>query len=79
MIGIYDFSYGPYALGDALTWTMNVNVRAAEAGADAVDEYLVMDPAGPRVATSRSSPSTITSASSTICFRHFFAVRCCGR
>lgn len=47
MIGIYDFSYGPYALGDALTWTMNVNVRAAEAGADAVDEYLVMDPRRP--------------------------------
>jgi hypothetical protein len=35
MIGIYDFSYGHYALGDALTWTMNVNVRATEAGADA--------------------------------------------
>jgi hypothetical protein len=47
MIGIYDFSYGPYALGDALTWTMNVNVRAAEAGADAVDEYLVMNPRRP--------------------------------
>jgi hypothetical protein len=47
MIGIYDFSYGPYALGDALTWTMNVNVRAAEVGADAVDEYLVMDPRRP--------------------------------
>src|SRR5437763_471474 len=29
MIGIYDFSYGPYALGDALTWTMNLNVGAA--------------------------------------------------
>jgi len=47
MIGIYDFSYGPYALGDALTWTMNLNVGAAEAGADAVDEYLVMDPHRP--------------------------------
>ena len=31
MIGIYDFSYGPYALGDALTWTMNLNIGAAEA------------------------------------------------
>ncbi len=47
MIGIYDFSYGPYALGDALTWTMNVNVGAAEAGADAIDAYLVIDPARP--------------------------------
>ncbi|MEX2528449.1 MAG: hypothetical protein WEA09_12495 [Gemmatimonadota bacterium] len=47
MIGIYDFSYGPYALGDALTWTMNVNIRAAETGADAVDQYLVMNPRRP--------------------------------
>jgi hypothetical protein len=47
MIGIYDFSYGPYALGDALTWTMNLNVGAAEAGAEAIDEYLVMDPHRP--------------------------------
>jgi hypothetical protein len=44
MIGIYDFSYGPYALGDALTWTMNLNVGAAAAGCDAVDQYLVIDP-----------------------------------
>jgi hypothetical protein len=47
MIGIYDFSYGPYALGDALTWTMNLNIGAAQAGADAVDEYLVIDPGRP--------------------------------
>ena len=26
MVGIYDFSYGPYALGDALTWQMNLGV-----------------------------------------------------
>ncbi len=43
MIGIYDFSYGPYALGDALTWTMNLNVGAAAAGCDAIDQYLVID------------------------------------
>jgi hypothetical protein len=43
MIGIYDFSYGPYALGDALTWTMNLNVNAATAGCDVIDQYLVID------------------------------------
>lgn len=47
VIGIYDYSYAPYALGDALTWTMNLNVLAAEAGANAVDEYLVIDPGKP--------------------------------
>jgi hypothetical protein len=47
MIGIYDFSYSPYALGDALTWTMNLHVGAAEAGVDAIDQYLVIDPAKP--------------------------------
>lgn len=47
MIGIYDFSYAPYALGDALTWTMNLNVRAAEAGLGAIDQYLVIDPSRP--------------------------------
>ena len=47
MIGIYDFSYGPYALGDALTWTMNLNVGAAAAGCDAIDQYLVIDPSRP--------------------------------
>jgi len=44
MIGIYDFSYVPYALGDALTWTMNLNVSAVSAGCDAIDQYLVIDP-----------------------------------
>ncbi|HKQ26535.1 MAG TPA: hypothetical protein VJT81_18970 [Burkholderiales bacterium] len=47
MIGIYDFSYGPYALGDALTWTMNLNVLAKEAGCDAIDQYLVINPMKP--------------------------------
>jgi ADP-heptose:LPS heptosyltransferase len=47
MIGIYDFSYGPYALGDALTWTMNLNVGAAAEGCDAIDQYLVIDPLRP--------------------------------
>ena len=47
MIGIYDFSYGPYALGDALTWAMNLNVGAADAGCDAIDQYLVINPSRP--------------------------------
>ena len=47
LVGIYDFSYSPYALGDALTWTMNLQVGAAEAGVDAIDQYLVIDPARP--------------------------------
>lgn len=47
MIGVYDFSYGPYALGDALTWLMNLNILAAEAGCDAIDQYLVIDPVRP--------------------------------
>jgi len=37
MIGIYDFSCGPHALGDALTWTMNLNDMVAEVGSDAID------------------------------------------
>ncbi len=53
VIGIYDYSYAPYALGDTLTWTMNLNVLAAEADADAVDEYLVIDAARP---SSRHQP-----------------------
>jgi hypothetical protein len=47
MIGIYDFSYSPFALGDALTWTMNLNIGAVEAGCDAVDQYLVINPGKP--------------------------------
>lgn len=47
MIGIYDFSYGPYALGDALTWMMNLHVGAVEAHTDVIDEYLVIEPGRP--------------------------------
>jgi len=43
MIGVYDFSYAPYALGDALTWTMKLNVGAAEARVDTIDQYLAID------------------------------------
>lgn len=47
LLGVYDFSYAPYALGDALTWTMNLNIAAAEAGCDAIDQVLVIDPRKP--------------------------------
>ena len=47
MVGIYDFSYGPYALGDALTWQMNLGILAAEHGCNAIDEYLVIRPLKP--------------------------------
>jgi hypothetical protein len=47
MIGIYDFSYTPYALGDSMTWTMNVNIGAVEAGLDVIDQYLVFHPRDP--------------------------------
>lgn len=47
MIGIYDFSYGPYALGDALTWTMNLNILATDEGCNAIDQYLVINPMKP--------------------------------
>jgi hypothetical protein len=46
-LGVYDFRYSPYALGDALTWQMNVLVSALEAGAGAVDHLLMVDPSRP--------------------------------
>ena len=30
--GIYDFSYAPYALGDAITWQVNLCVKSIDAG-----------------------------------------------
>ncbi len=47
MIGILDFSYAPYALGDALTWQMNLAVGAHESGATAIDQYIMIDPHRP--------------------------------
>lgn len=46
-IGIYDFSYAPYALGDAITWQMNLCVGARERGVENIVQYLVADPARP--------------------------------
>src|SRR5260221_12249066 len=45
--GIYDFSYAPYALGDALTWQMNLAVLAEKFGCEKVDIMLVIDPRRP--------------------------------
>ena len=77
LIGIYDLSYGPYALGDALTWTMNLNVLASGAGCGAIDQYLVIDPMRPvsRCQPVVSQPNYIT----IIDGRHSSLVRCCGR
>jgi hypothetical protein len=47
MVGIYDFSYAPYALGDALTWLVNLEIGAAEAGTEAIEAYLVAHPGRP--------------------------------
>ena len=46
-LGVYDFSYGPYALGDALTWSMNLACLAADRGCDGVDQVLFIDPKRP--------------------------------
>jgi len=46
-LGVYDFSYGPYALGDALTWSMNLACLAADRGCDGVDQILFIDPKRP--------------------------------
>ena len=45
--GIYDFSYAPYALGDALTWQMNIAVLAHESKCSLVDFLLLIDPRRP--------------------------------
>lgn len=42
--GIYDFSYAPYALGDALTWQMNIAVFAHENNCSFLDLLLLIDP-----------------------------------
>jgi hypothetical protein len=46
-IGIYDFSYAPYALGDAITWQMNLCVRAIDNGMENIVQYIVTDPSRP--------------------------------
>lgn len=46
-VGIYDFSYAPYALGDCLTWQENVTIGAIEKGYKKVRLCLVADPDTP--------------------------------
>lgn len=46
-VGVYDTAYAPYALGDALTFGMNLNVLAAEHDCDGVDLYVAIDPHRP--------------------------------
>ena len=41
--GFYDFSYSPYALGDTITWLMNVRVKASEINSD-ISLNLFIDP-----------------------------------
>lgn len=44
--GFYDFSYSPYALGDTITWLMNVRVKASEIDSD-ISLNLFIDPKKP--------------------------------
>jgi len=46
-LGIYDFSYAPYALGDSQTFQEKVLVRAIETGYRAIRLCLVADPLRP--------------------------------
>lgn len=46
-VGIYDFAYAPYALGDCLTWQENVLVHAIESNYKNVRLCLVTDPRCP--------------------------------
>lgn len=43
-IGIYDFSYAPYALGDALTWQVNLMCEAYEKKSNHITSVLIADP-----------------------------------
>ena len=41
--GIYDFSYAPFALGDAITWQINVQIGAIENQLENIIHYLALD------------------------------------
>lgn len=43
MIGVYDFSYAPIALGDCITWQMNILVEAQEHKLENIEYYLLLD------------------------------------
>lgn len=42
-VGIYDHSYAPLALGDSITWQMNLCVGAAESGIRRIVQYHIAD------------------------------------
>lgn len=46
-VGIYDFSYAPFALGDVITWQMNLLIGAIENGLENVVQFIVADPSRP--------------------------------
>jgi hypothetical protein len=46
-VGIYDFSYAPYALGDVFTWQVNVCIKALAKGKQTVHHCLMIDPMRP--------------------------------
>ncbi len=47
LLGVYDYSYAPYALGDCLTWQQNTLCRAVDRGYSKVRLCLVTDPLRP--------------------------------
>jgi hypothetical protein len=47
LVGIYDFSYAPFALGDAVTWQMNLLVSAMENSLNKVVQFIIADPSRP--------------------------------
>lgn len=46
-LAFLDYAYMPYALGDAVTWLENAQVRARDAGAAAIDVVLLASPERP--------------------------------
>ena len=57
VLGIMDYSYAPYSLGDTMTWLTNLQIIAHLHGAPCVDIIIV---ARPERASSRLQQHTIT-------------------
>jgi hypothetical protein len=47
LIGIYDFSCAPYALGDVITFQENLSIKAIQNDDPEICLYLILDPAHP--------------------------------
>ena len=73
-LGIYDYRYAPYSLGDTVTWQMNVLISAIEAGAGAIDHILVVDPNNPAC---RMQPH-INAANYTLALQNIFPAFLCS-